>query len=65
MQRSSAGRAGDKGEKRNLKAIEFFFVRCIYLFMKTQRETQKHRQREKQSPCRESDAGLDPRPPGS
>ena len=65
MQRSSAGRAGDKGEKRNLKAIEFFFVRCIYLFMKTQRETQKHRQREKQSPCGEPDVELNPSTLGS
>ena len=29
----------------------------------TQRE-ERHRQREKQVPCREPDAGLDPRPPG-
>ena len=26
----------------------------------TQRESQRHRQREKQAPCREPDAGLDP-----
>ena len=32
----------------------------------TQREErQRHRQREKQGPCREPDAGLDPRTPGS
>ena len=29
------------------------------------RERQRHRQREKQAPCREPDAGLDPRTPGS
>ena len=29
------------------------------------REKQRHRQREKQAPCREPDAGLDPRSPGS
>ena len=29
------------------------------------RERQRHRQREKQAPCRESDVGLDPRTPGS
>ena len=26
---------------------------------------QRHRQREKQAPCRDPDAGLDPRTPGS
>ena len=31
----------------------------------TQRERQKHRQREKQAPCREPDVGLDPGTPGS
>ena len=28
-------------------------------------ERQRHRQREKQAVCREPDAGLDPRTPGS
>ena len=28
-------------------------------------ERQRHRRREKQAPCREPDAGLDPRTPGS
>ena len=28
-------------------------------------ERQRHRQREKQAPCRESDTELDPRTPGS
>ena len=32
----------------------------IYLFMRD-REKQRHRQREKQAPCGELDAGLDPR----
>ena len=31
----------------------------------TERERQRHRQREKQAPCREPDVGLDPRSPGS
>ena len=31
----------------------------------TQRKRQKHRQREKQTPYREVDAGLDSRTPGS
>ena len=53
------------------KMIEFlqtskFFKDFIYLFMRdTERERQRHRQRKKQAPCREPDAGLDPRTPGS
>ena len=31
----------------------------------TNRERQRHRQREKQAPCREPDVGLDPRTLGS
>ena len=31
----------------------------------THRERQRHRQREKQAPCRQPDAGLDPRTPES
>ena len=31
----------------------------------TEGERQRHRQREKQAPCREPDVGLDPRSPGS
>ena len=31
----------------------------------TQRESQRHRQKEKQAPLREPDVGLDPRTPGS
>ena len=30
-----------------------------------ERERQRHGQREEQAPCREPDAGLDPRSPGS
>ena len=38
----------------------------IYLFMRnTERERQRHWQREKQASCREPDVGLDPRIPGS
>ena len=31
----------------------------------TERERQRHRQMEKQAPCREPDMGLDPWSPGS
>ena len=31
----------------------------------TYTEGQRHRQREKQAPCKETDVGLDPRTPGS
>ena len=31
----------------------------------TEKERQRHRQREKQAPCREPDMGLDPVTPGS
>ena len=31
----------------------------------TERERQKHMQREKQGPCREPDVGIDPEAPGS
>ena len=42
----------------------FFFK--IYLFIyDRERERQRHRRREKQAPCREPDAALDPRTPGS
>ena len=30
----------------------------------TEKERQRHKQREKQAPCREPDVGLDPRDPG-
>ena len=38
----------------------FFFFLRFYLFI-----YERHRQREKQAPCRESDAGLEPGTPGS
>ena len=44
--------------------IFLFFKDFIYLFMR-ERERGRDRQREKQAPCREPDAGLDPRSPGS
>ena len=43
----------------------FLFLKdFIYLFM-TDRERQRHRQMEKQAPCREPDGGLDPSTLGS
>ena len=44
-----------------------FFKDFIYSFMRVTKRGvgQRHRQREKQAPCREPDEGLDPRYPGS
>ena len=48
----------------NLLKFCFVFEDFIYLFMRdTKRE--RHRQREKQAPCRKPDVGLDPGTPGS
>ena len=41
-----------------------FFKDFIYLFMRDT-ERQRYREREKQAPCREPDAGLDARTLGS
>ena len=49
-------------------STKLFFLKIIYLFMRDtqkEREGQRHRQREKQAPCREPDVRLDPRSPGS
>ena len=47
-----------------------FFLKILFIHERhrereRQRQRQIHRQREKQVPCRELDAGLDPRTPGS
>ena len=44
------------------------YFKRFYLFMHegyTERERQRHRQREEQAPCREPDMGLNPRSPES
>ena len=42
------------------------FKKILFIYSwETHRERQRHRQREKQAPCRESDEGLDPRTLGS
>ena len=43
----------------------FAFKDDIYLFMRDTQRGQRLRQREQQAPCREPDAGLNPRTPGS
>ena len=49
-----------------MRANFFFFKDLIYLFIRdTQRETSRHRQREKQVPYREPDMGLNPGTLGS
>ena len=48
--------------------IFFFFFRFLFIYEKhTERERacQRHRQREKQTPCKEPEMGLDPGTPGS
>ena len=48
------------------KEAGFFKKDFIYLFMRdTETARQRHRQREKQAPCREPNVGLDPGTPGS
>ena len=45
--------------------VFFSFFRFIYLFtIEREREAQRHRRREKQAPCREPNAVLDPGSPG-
>ena len=59
---------GKLGSKVYCKVIFFFFFLRIYLFIcerHTERGRDIHRQREKQAPHREPDAGLDPRTLGS
>ena len=41
-----------------------YFLKRFYLFIH-ETYTHRHRQREKQDPCKEPDVGLDPRSPGS
>ena len=50
----------------NLKEhfLILYFFKRFYWFIHA-RHTQRERQREKQTPCREPDVGLDPRTPGS
>ena len=49
-----------------LSLKDFFFKDFIYLFMRDpERKRQRHREEEEQVPCREPDAELDPRTPGS
>ena len=46
------------------KVFLVFFKDFIYLFMRDP-ERQRHRQKERQAPCREPDVGLDSRTLGS
>ena len=49
-----------------LKKDIYLFLNFIYLLMRdTERERQRHSQREEQAPCREPDVGLDPGSPRS
>ena len=58
--------SGQPRSGRYLVLLLYFVKDSIYLFMKgTEKEGQRHRQREKQDPFRGPDAGLDPRSTGS
>ena len=48
-----------------LSTADFIFKDFILFIHETQRESQRHRKREKQAPCRELDEGPNPRTPGS
>ena len=53
-------------EKKHMTVIHDFFLKFIYLFMRdTEKEKQRHRQREKQALRGEPNAGLNPRIRGS
>ena len=52
----------------SVNQLLFIFFKRYYLFIEIkerERDWQRHRQREKQAPCREPDVGLDPGSPGS
>ena len=46
-------------------AVDIFFLRFHLFIHESHTERQRHRQMEKQAPCREPDVGLDPGTPGS
>ena len=47
-------------------SLSLFFKNILFIYSKgTHRERQRHRQKEKQAPCGEPHAGLDPRTLGS
>ena len=51
-------------DERDLAYLFIYFKYVIYSLM-TDTQRERHRQRKTQAPCREPDAGLDPRSPGS
>ena len=57
--------AGERDQPILADVWGFFFLRFCLFIRDTEREKQKHRQREKQAPCREPDMGLNPGCPGS
>ncbi|XP_072617464.1 AP-4 complex subunit sigma-1 isoform X1 [Vulpes vulpes] len=48
-----------------VEVLDEYFSRVILFIHERHRERQRHKQMEKQAPCREPNAGLDPRIPGS
>ena len=45
--------------------LRCIFINFIYLFIRDTERRQRHRQREKQTPCRKPDVGVHPKTPGS
>ena len=46
--------------------FSFLFLKTLFIYSwERHPERQRHRQSDRQAPCRESDLGLDPRSPGS
>ena len=71
---ASEAKAGGQGKhqpgfRHSAASVCCSFLKKIFLnilfILERDREGQRHRQREKQAPCREPDAGLDPGTPRS
>ena len=54
----------NKIKTKNCSKKYLFFLRFYLFIHERHKDRQRHRQWEKQAPCREPDGGLDPRTPG-
>ena len=57
--------AAEKEIKELILLVYIFFKDSILFTHEGHKERQRHRRKEKQDPCRDPNAGLDPRTPGS